>query len=291
MSDSLPHTPGDEPAKNADPHWVLREEPSAPAPPETAGADPHDSYAIEGGDALDVSSAPGPIVPPTPPPAPRKPKPPRPTPTEAKARAEATVDEVWSRWGEWGQTLIPMGGAALLTFLLIYLSASAQFYGLAFFFFVAGGAALAVLSYPIVITLERPVRVTPEQAVNDFYAALSHHLPHYRRMWLLLSSAGRSSGPFSSYEGFRAYWKERLASLHGKADARINPLAFSIHDFRSEKSGGLSNIDVTFDLHATVRDGGEKPISVYHAAMSLVRGPDRMWYLNSGTLPDERRAL
>ena len=27
--------------------------------------------------------------------------------------------------------------------------------------------------------------MTPEQAVKDYFAALSHHVPHYRRMWLL----------------------------------------------------------------------------------------------------------
>ena len=34
--------------------------------------------------------------------------------------------------------------------------------------------------------------MTPEQAVKDYYAAASHHFPHYRRMWLLLSADGQA---------------------------------------------------------------------------------------------------
>ena len=55
---------------------------------------------------------------------------------------------------------------------------------------LVGGLGAVVLSYPILITLERPVRITPEQAARDYFGALSHHFPHYRRMWLLLSARG-----------------------------------------------------------------------------------------------------
>ena len=77
-----------------------------------------------------------------------------------------------------------------------------------------------VLSYPILITLERPVRITPEQALRDYYGALSHQLPHFRRMWLLLSTAGRISTAYGSFEGFKAYWKDRLATMRRVTPAR-----------------------------------------------------------------------
>ena len=80
----------------------------------------------------------------------------------------------------------------------------------AFLTLVVGAVGAITLSYPILITLERPVRVTPEQALRDYYAALSHHLPHFRRMWLLLSTAGRISNAYGSFEGFKAYWTDRL---------------------------------------------------------------------------------
>ncbi len=56
-----------------------------------------------------------------------------------------------------------------------------------------GAVGLLLLCYPLFITMERPIRITPEQAVNDYYAALSHSIPHTRRMWLLLSEEGRYS--------------------------------------------------------------------------------------------------
>ena len=77
-----------------------------------------------------------------------------------------------------------------------------------------------VLSYPILITLERPVRITPEQALRDYYGALSHHLPHFRRMWLLLEHGGRISTAYGSFEGFKAYWKDRLANMRRGTPAR-----------------------------------------------------------------------
>ena len=92
------------------------------------------------------------------------------------------------------------------------------------------------LAYPILITLERPVRMTPEQAVRDYYGALSHHMPHFRRMWLLLSKAGRISSAFGSFEGFKNYWKDRLASVREGHAGSLTPLVFDVSEFQAEKS-------------------------------------------------------
>ena len=89
-----------------------------------------------------------------------------------------------------------------------------------------------MLSYPILITLERPVRITPEQAARDHYGALSHHLPHHRRMWLLLERRGRVSPHFASYEGFRNYWNSRIAQLRKGHAGPFSPLVFVVEDFR-----------------------------------------------------------
>ena len=144
-----------------------------------------------------------------------------------------------------------------------------------------------VLSYPIVITLERPVRVTPEQAARDYFGALSHHFPHYRRMWLLLSARGRVSPQYASYEGFKSYWINRLGELHDSRVGRFSPLVFQVDEFEAEKSGGKTEIEGKFRLRVYVRGRrGEGPIWSLPLKRSFVRGPDKMWYLNEGTLAE-----
>jgi hypothetical protein len=201
---------------------------------------------------------------------------------EAAPPGEATVDQVWSRAAEWGPNLALLGLVGLVTVLLVYSTSS-------FLLLLIGLVALLVLSYPIMITLERPVRITPEQAVSDFYGSLSHYVPHYRRMWLLLSSAGRDSASFSTYQGFRNYWKARLAQLRGDRAGSFTPLVFKIEEFKSEKSAGLSDVEATFNVKVCLaRKGNEEPIESFRVAATLVRGPDKMWYLNRGTLPGAR---
>src|SRR5437016_3878019 len=85
-------------------------------------------------------------------------------------------------------------------------------------------------------------RRTPEQALRDFYNAASHHFPHHRRMWLLLSSSGRESYDFHSFGEFSAYWKKRLAQLRKGKGGSTAPLAFEIDAFKSEKSAGQTRV-------------------------------------------------
>ena len=104
--------------------------------------------------------------------------------------------------------------------MLVYFLMGWVPYGFTFLLLLVGAVGAVVLSYPILITLERPVRMTPEQAVRDYYAALSHHLPHYRRMWLLLARTGRTSSSYGSFEGFKAYWAEKLRTIKGDRPVR-----------------------------------------------------------------------
>ena len=156
---------------------------------------------------------------------------------------------------------------------------------------LVGGLGAVVLGYPILITLERPVRITPEQAARDYFGALSHHFPHYRRMWLLLSATGRTSPQFASYEGFKAYWIARLGQLHEGHAGRFSPLVFEVEEFHAEKSAGKTEIDARFRLRVLVRGRhGEGPIWSMLLERSFVRGPDSMWYLNEGTIADRTPA-
>ena len=205
---------------------------------------------------------------------------------EMRLDPEELVPEPWSRWGEWGMNLIVVGAWLTVLLLLVYFLFVQDSIGPAFLLLLVGGLVAVVLSYPMLITLERPVRITPEQAARDYYAALSHHVPHFRRMWLLLSAAGRISAAFGSFEGFKGYWKDQLAGLRRGHAGPFTPLVFEVADFKSEKSAGKARIDATYNVNVSVR--GQRASGAIHTipvATALVRGPDNMWYLECGTLP------
>jgi hypothetical protein len=171
--------------------------------------------------------------------------------------------------------------------LLIYFALGAEAYGLAMMLLIAGCVVAAILSYPILITLERPVRVTPEQAARDYFGALSHHLPHHRRMWLLLSSRGRVSPCFASYEGFKKYWHTRVAQLRQGQAGPLSPLVFIVSDFRADKSAGKTELKGSFNVKVFVRGRrSQGPITTLAVERDFTRGPDNMWYLDDGTLSD-----
>lgn len=205
---------------------------------------------------------------------------------KARNEAAASVDQVWTRGAEWGPTLAVLGVVGALFATLIVLTFSGENIGLTLVLMLLGGGALLLLAYPIAVTLERPVRMTPEHAVRDFYGALAHHVPHYRRMWLLLSSAGRTSSSYGSLEGFKAYWKARLAALRGNGVGSFTPLVFEIQDFKAEKSAGKTAISATYTLNISARGQRSKgPLATVPIRATFARGPDNQWYLNEGTLP------
>jgi hypothetical protein len=202
----------------------------------------------------------------------------------------ALVEEVWSRKAEWGPTLLVEVAWATFIVLFVYYGLGSEYLWSALLTLVVGGMVAVVLSYPILITLERPVRITPEQALRDYYGALSHHLPHFRRMWLLLSTAGRTSTAYGSFEGFKAYWKDRLANMRSGHAGALTPLVFEVDGFKADKSAGKVRIDAEFTLKVWVR--GQRKAGAIHVipmTIALVRGPDKMWYLEDGTLGREAR--
>lgn len=286
-------SPEDEKKKIADADWLLSDTPkakpkAAPTGASRTVADADHSYdVLPGHDEPSDAVEPPPV--PVPPVTPRKPKPKAEAREPVEAGPPASVDQVWSRGAEWGSSLFSLGFAAVAFGVLIYIALSAGQFMLAFLLAGLGGAALLALCYPIFITLERPVRITPEQAAKDYFATLSHSLPHYQRMWLLLSSAGRVSPEFSSYGAFKGYWKRTLAKLQGGKASQLNPLTFQVEDFHSEKSAGMTAINAKYTVK--VYRGDPEPgneVASYLIATSLVKGPDRMWYLNNGKLPNEQ---
>ena len=251
---------------------------SGPTPTDPGG------YAVEGPE-------PGPeAVPVAPIPPVERPRPRPPAKSESAAKRtkrapSSGVDELWSRGAEWGADLARLGLGILVAGWALYAFFRVDALGAWVVLFAASVVGLSALAYPIFITLERPVRVTPEQAVKDYFNALSHRVPHIKRMWLLLSTDGRDSPAFRSYPEFKAYWMARLATWksESRAQGMLNPLAVEVTDCKSEKSAGQTEIDADYTARV-VAPGRPEPVATYRVSLRLVRGEDKMWYLEKGTL-------
>jgi len=265
----------------------------------------------------------------TPAPTPSPWETPRPDPAPSPAVTEtlvpdSRVQEVWSRRAEWGPNLVVVGIAGLVFVWLIFKCLAAEYWFLSFDLTAVAVIVLLFLSYPILITLEAPARLTPERAAVHFYDALSHFSPHYRRMWLLLSERGRRTDHFSDLQGFKFYWKARLEQiindeaarpkpttyrldeLHsysglsklarrwfahrfGERSQKLNFLKFEVAEFKCELSAGKTAVKAEFlvNVFPWERPGGG-PIEAIRVETTLTKGPDQMWYLDLGTLPGER---
>jgi hypothetical protein len=203
-----------------------------------------------------------------------------------KELTPAPVLQPWSRLAEWGPTLGRLTLALIALIALVYASFSAEHLVRSLAIFGIGLGAVILLSYPIAITLERPVRMTPEHAVRDYYGALAHHIPHHRRMWLLLSSAGRSAPEFDSYATFHAYWKEQVRNLKRRGGGGFKPLFVRIDEFKADKSAGQDAVKASYRLSFFLRGREDQaPLASARVDTTLSRGPDRMWYLDEGRLP------
>ena len=280
--------------------------PTAPRRPAVAPREDLDGYEV--GDIDLPTPKPKPKAPkPIPPDPPRNsPEAPRPRPSSPKPSTqrtprrpsrdedqdeeldalteESTVDPVWSRKGEWGGTLTLMGIVGGVVLVVAYWLMTSGQLGLGLLSLVVGLGVVVLLSYPIAVTLEVPVRMTPERALKDYYAALSHHFPHYGRMWLLLSDLGRDSPEFANRSEFREYWRERLGKLRRKGGVKkATPLEFEVVGFDAAKSTGKDANAGRVTVRVSPR-GGE-PIESSTYEVGFARGPDRMWYLNQGDLP------
>jgi hypothetical protein len=295
--------PREEGAKPSDPkiaaaEWLFQDKPAenpvkpAGFPPAGPGSGAGETFDLaDGGVETDEPVAPAiPSVPPRDQPSSRprdttRPKAARPV-ESSQFDDEALVDVVWSRSAEWGPNLVAVAAWLFGLAMILYFVMGWASIGFTFLLLLIGAAGAVALSYPILITLERPVRITPEQAVRDFYAALSHHIPHFRRMWLLLARTGRTTSSYGSFEGFKAYWTDKIRTIKGTRAGAMTPLVFEVENFRGDKSAGKSRVDVRFTLQIFIRGHRQAgPISSVPGQISLVRGPDKMWYLESGTLP------
>ena len=108
-------------------------------------------------------------------------------------------------------------------------------------------------------------------------------------MWLLLSPTAPSAGRFADLGEFRASWAKWIATWKEGRAGTLTPLSFRVSEFRGDKSAGhsTSHVDYTVAIFVRGREA-EKPIATYRMMHGLVRGADRMWYLNQATLVNAR---
>lgn len=189
------------------------------------------------------------------------------------------VEKVWTRWSEWKEPAIWSAGGVVAA-ILIWL-------GGAYISVLTLLIALAYGSYHLVITLEIPVRVTPEQAVREFFGSLNHRLPNYARMYSLLTAEGRESDAFAEFSGFRAYWHSQLARLV-RSPVWMVPLEFGIDGFKCRYNAERVMAAVRYKLRVTPRgsQASDDPIAEFDVQNLAVKGPDGQWYLNIGLFPD-----
>ena len=85
---------------------------------------------------------------------------------------------------------------------------------------------------------------------------------------------------------------ETKARLDPGRESRLpQPPEFQVENFASDKSVGQTSLFAKYTLKVFKGDPGpgNKELASYQISTRLVKGPDRMWYLTSGTLPTERR--
>lgn len=192
--------------------------------------------------------------------------------------ADASVEEIWSPVAELWRPLAVGALTVAVGVAVWHFPHSAAV--------AVSLAALAFAAYWLAVTLERPVRLTPEQAVREYLECLAHWLPNHRRMWLLLSSAGRESTEFNSYPTFRTYWSHRLSRLRPPG-ATMRPLEFRVDDCDTVYNEDRSGAALECLVRVYVR-GFENapPLAELDWKNSVTKGPDGMWYLDDGRLPE-----
>ncbi len=297
MSQPTPGKGSDDSGEIADVAGLFRDEANearGPAPASPPSKPDAGSYSLQGDDDVDFDADEGDLamVPPVPLERPKRRRYRDEDEEEERPKVSlldeepVELDRVWTRWGEWWPTLLVLLVGTAVLIWIVQATFSLDDLGRPLFLLVLGGAGLIVLSYPILITLERPVRITPEQALADYFGALSHWFPHHRRMWLLLAMPSTEEPPLHSFGQFKAYWSNRLARLKATHNAGPTPLVFTIGNYKSEKSGGKTTLDAKYTIEVRRGSPQGEVLAAYRDSQRLVRGPDRMWYLTKGRMPE-----
>ena len=201
----------------------------------------------------------------------------------AKRKPKPRVSRPWNLQAELKPVLV--GPLALIVLGLVTCTpASHVFVGV-----LITLAGLALTGYLVAVSLDRPVRVTPEQGAREYFECLDHHLPNFRRMYFLLTDDAKDSPEFATYPRFRAYWKFRLARLR-PADGGFRPVAAKLTNFNAHYNRARNWARASYTLEFRLRGAEGQPLSSYELTGDLVKGADGMWYLNEGRIPEPESA-
>ncbi len=200
------------------------------------------------------------------------------------AASDPVVRRVWGRRREWAWPMLWMVASIAFVVLLRYSVLSASLLVLA----IGIGAG----AYQIAITLERPVRVTAQHAAQEFYGALNHRFPNYRRAYGLLTAGGQRSERFMDLAGFRAYWNAVRGGF-SRAPAWLRPPELRVEKFECHYDAGKTTAEIEYVLRVVWprKAATSEPLAQIPMRNLAVRGPDGMWYLNSGSLPGQWEPL
>lgn len=196
----------------------------------------------------------------------------------------------WSRGREWGLSVVPpivlgIGTIAATVYFLGF--AETVSLGRALLSLIVGGALTLIAAIPLLATLEPPLRMVPEHALKEFYAALSAGRPQYKRMWLMLTEEAKSSRSFNGYAAFRSYWRKQLKHLSRGGGGLWNTLEFRVINFKSPQSKDANDVHARYELEV-VDARSKNTVALFADTIDVFRGPDRMWHMNRGTLPETR---
>ena len=244
---------------------------------------------IEEFELADAPVAPGPVSPS--PVGPRGDR--RPVSEAGWCRPPApAVDQVWSRTARVGTDAAGAPRLGGRDSLAPVLRLGAELYGLAALIFGVGCLGAVLLSYPLLITLERPVRITPGAGRAGLLRRPLASSPPLPPDVAAAQRPGPGLSPIRLVRGIQELLGQAAGASSASGHAgRFSPLVFKVEEFRAEKSAGKTEIDARFKVKVLVRGRqAEGPIWSLPAERSFVRGPDGMWYLNDGTLAERTRA-
>lgn len=194
----------------------------------------------------------------------------------------------WTRFRESGSDFVRIAAAGMSTIILAWLFSDWNTIHLAGWICFLGTWIAAVMAYPLIVGLERPVRMSPERAVRDYFESLEHHGPLFRRMWLFLAPEAQNCQSFTNYDSFKIYWEQRIREWRHRGNAwPLTPVVISINQFESKADPLDSNkTHLKFSIAVSLRGRRTNgPVASYNLNWVAVRSPDRQWYLADGNLP------
>lgn len=195
----------------------------------------------------------------------------------------------WTRFQESSADFVRIAVTGMSTVILAWLFSGWSTIHLAGWICILGTAVTAMMSYPLIVGLERPVRMSPERVVCDYFESLEHHGPLYRRMWIFLAPEARNCRAFADYDSFRLYWKQRIQEWRHRGNAwPLTPIVISIQKFQSKTDPSDPNKShLKFSIAVSLRGHRNLgSIASYDLNWTAVRNTDRQWYLADGNLPE-----